>query len=48
MVIINKIIAVMFSKYLDYSEPATKAHLTAQAECEQKDALIGQLKGEIY
>ncbi len=41
------IIVVMFSKYLDYSEPATKAHLAAQGECEQKDVLIGQLKGEV-
>lgn len=37
----------MFSKYLDYSEPATKAHLAAQGECSQKDVVIGQLKGEI-
>jgi hypothetical protein len=37
----------MFSKYLDYSEPATKAHLTAQSDCQHKDVLIGQLKGEI-
>lgn len=41
------IIVVMFSRYLEYSEPATKAHLQAQGECEQKDVLIGQLKGEI-
>ena len=37
----------MFSKYLEYSEPAHKAHISAQGECEQKDVLIGQLKGEI-
>jgi len=38
----------MFSKYLDYSEPANEAHLIAQQECQHKDILIGQLKGEIY
>lgn len=38
----------MYSKYLDYSEPATKAHLSAQAECEQKDVIISQLKNEIF
>lgn len=38
------IIVVMFSKYLDYTEPATKAHLEAQSECEQKDVIISQLK----
>ena len=37
----------MFSKYLDYTEPATKAHHIAQVECEQKDVIIGQLKGEL-
>ncbi len=35
----------MFSKYLDYTEPATQAHHAAQGECEQKDIMIGQLKG---
>lgn len=35
----------MFSKYLDYTEPATKAHFAAQNECENKDIVIGQLKG---
>lgn len=35
----------MFSKYLDYYEPATIAHKSAQLECEQKDVVIGQLKG---
>jgi hypothetical protein len=38
----------MFSKYLDYSETANEAHFTAQQECQQKDILIGQLRGEIY
>jgi Fe-S-cluster formation regulator IscX/YfhJ len=37
----------MFSKYLDYSEPAHKAHLQAQGDCEQKDVLIAQLKNEV-
>jgi chromosome segregation ATPase len=37
----------MFSKYLEYSEPAGKAHQTAQGECEQKDVIIGQLKSEV-
>lgn len=37
----------MFSKYLDYTQPATKAHYYAQGECKQKDVLIGQLKGEL-
>lgn len=37
----------MFSKYLDYYEPATKAHLAAQAEGQHKDVMIGQLKGEL-
>lgn len=41
------IIVVMFSKYLDYTEPANKAHLQAQGECEQKDVVIGQLKSEV-
>jgi hypothetical protein len=38
----------MFSKYLEYSEPASRAHTLAQGECEQKDVVIGQLKGEIH
>lgn len=37
----------MYSKYLEYSEPASKAHLLAQGECEQKDVVIGQLKSEV-
>lgn len=37
----------MFSKYLDYTQPAIKAHYNAQGECKQKDVLIGQLKGEL-
>ena len=32
----------------DYTEPATQAHHAAQGECEQKDIMIGQLKGEIH
>ena len=42
------IIVVMYSKYLEYSEPANKAHLSAQRECEEKDVIIGQLKNDIY
>lgn len=37
----------MYSKYLDYYEPATNAHKQAQLECEQKDVVIGQLRGEL-
>jgi len=37
----------MFSKYLEYSDPANKAHLAAQAESDQKDTIIGQLKNEM-
>lgn len=37
----------MYSKYLDYTEAATKAHHSAQAENEQKDFLISQLKSEV-
>lgn len=37
----------MFSKYLDYSDPASKAHLAAQGESEQKDVIITQLKSEM-
>lgn len=38
----------MFSKYLYYTEPAMKAHLEAQAECDQKDLIISQLKDYIF
>jgi len=39
------IIVVMYSKYLDYTESATKAHFAAQGEVEHKDVIIGQLRG---
>ena len=38
----------MYSKFLDYSETASRAHPTAQGECDQKDTMIGQLKNEIF
>ena len=34
----------MYSKYLDYTETAVRAHQAAQIENDQKDILIGQLK----
>lgn len=34
----------MYSKYLDYSEGAVRAHQAAQAENDHKDILIAQLK----
>lgn len=37
----------MFSRYLDYYEPATQAHWSAQRECSEKDSIIGQLRGEV-
>ena len=46
MAIINIIISVMYSRYLHYYEPATKAHWTAQQECQEKDVVIGQLRGQ--
>ena len=38
----------MYSKYLDYSEAAVKAHHAAQAESDQKDILIAHLKSDVY
>lgn len=38
----------MYSKYLDYSEAATRANYAAQAENEQKDVLISSLKQDLY
>lgn len=38
----------MYSKYLDYTDAAMKAHHAAQAESDQKDILIGHLKNELY
>ena len=35
----------MYSKYLDYSEVAMRAHHVAQAESDQKDIIINSLKG---
>ena len=35
----------MYSKYLDYSEAAMRAHHVAQAESDQKDIIINSLKG---
>lgn len=38
----------MYSKYLDYTEAAVRAHHAAQAESDTKDVLIAQLKSEVY
>jgi len=38
----------MYSKYLDYTDTAVRAHQAAQVENEQKDLLISQLKGDLY
>jgi hypothetical protein len=38
----------MYSKYLDYTETATKSHQHAREESDQKDIIISQLKREIY
>jgi hypothetical protein len=38
----------MYSRYLEYTEPALRAHNLAVAENEQKDALISTLKGDLY
>ena len=38
----------MYSKYLDYSEAAMRAHHVSQAESDQKDLIINSLKGEIF
>jgi hypothetical protein len=34
----------MYSKYLDYTDTAVKAHQCAQIENDQKDILINELK----
>lgn len=38
----------MYSKYLDYTDVAVKAHHAAQAENDQKDILIARLKSDVY
>lgn len=38
----------MYSKYLDYTEAAVKAHHAAQAENDQKDVIISRLKSDVY
>lgn len=38
----------MYSRYLEYSEPALRAHNLAVVENEQKDALISTLKTDLY
>ena len=38
----------MYSKYLDYTEQAIREGQIAQAENEQKDVLISQLKAEVF
>lgn len=38
----------MYSKYLDYTEAAIRANQLAQAENDQKDIIINQLKTEVF
>ena len=38
----------MYSKYLDYTDNAMKAHHAAQNENDQKDILISHLKNDLY
>lgn len=38
----------MYSKYLDYTEAAIRANQLAQAESDQKDIIINQLKTEVF
>jgi hypothetical protein len=38
----------MYSKYLDYTEAAVRAHEAAQVENDQKDILISHLKSDVY
>jgi hypothetical protein len=38
----------MYSKYLDYTEAAIRANHLAQAENDQKDIIINQLKNEVF
>ena len=38
----------MYSKYLDYTEQAIREGQIAQAENEQKDVIISQLKAEVF
>lgn len=38
----------MYSKYLDYTEAAVRAHHAAQADNDQKDVLIAHLKSDVY
>ena len=38
----------MYSKYLDYTQAAIRANHHAQAENDQKDIIINQLKHEVF
>lgn len=38
----------MYSKYLDYTDAAVKAHQAAQVENDQKDLFISRLKSQVY
>lgn len=38
----------MYSKYLDYTEAAIRANHLAQAENDQKELIINQLKNEVF
>ena len=38
----------MFSKYLDYTDQALREGQIAQAENEQKDVIISQLRAEVF
>ena len=38
----------MYSKYLDYTDAAVKAHHAAQNESDQKDILIAHLKNDLF
>lgn len=38
----------MYSKYLDYTDVAVKAHNAAIVENDQKDILISSLKNELF
>ena len=38
----------MYSKYLDYTDAAVKAHHAAQVQNDQKDILISHLKNDLY
>ena len=38
----------MYSKYLDYTKAAIRANHLAQAENDQKDIIINQLKNQVF